>query len=149
MKYEVVTIDPAFADTPSFCARYGYAMEISANTIIVASKKEPKQYAACVIVATTRLDVNHTVKDLMGVQRLSFADAEETVALTGMMIGGVTPLTLPSALPLFVDQRVMACDRVILGGGDRSTKVYVSPQVLLTLPGARVVKGLAVEKATP
>ncbi len=90
LPYEVVRIDPAYADTTQFCERYGFPMEQSANTIIVGSKKEPRQYAACVVKATTRLDVNHAVRKLMGVSRLSFATAEETMAITGMMIGGVT-----------------------------------------------------------
>jgi len=74
--YDVIPCDPAFADTAAFCERYGYAPETAANTIVVASKKEPRLYAACVVLATTRLDVNHAVRRLMGVSRLSFADAD-------------------------------------------------------------------------
>src|SRR5215212_7115704 len=88
--YEVVPIDPAYADTADFCSHYGYPEDHSGNTIICASKKEPKHFAACVVAATTRLDVNHAVKRLMGVSRLSFATPEETRTLTGMIIGGVT-----------------------------------------------------------
>ena len=87
--YEIVEIDPAFADTAAFCEKYGYGLDVSGNTIIVASKKEPKQYAACLVLANTRLDVNHAVKRLMGASRVSFASADETMALTGMQIGGV------------------------------------------------------------
>src|SRR5881628_3364584 len=101
LPYEVVPIDPAYADTAQFCERYGFPMEQSANSIIVGSKKEPRQYAACVVKATTRLDVNHAVRKLMGVSRLSFATAEETMAITGMMIGGVTVFALPEHLPIY------------------------------------------------
>jgi prolyl-tRNA editing enzyme YbaK/EbsC (Cys-tRNA(Pro) deacylase) len=76
----MVEIDPQYADTAAFCARYGYPMEQSANTIIVGSKKEPKRHCACVVRATRRVDVNHTVRKLLGVSRLSFADPEETRA---------------------------------------------------------------------
>lgn len=100
LPYEVMTIDPDFADTARFCERYGIPLENSANTIIVASKKEPKQYGACVVKATTKLDVNHAVRRLMNASRVSFATAEETRALTGMMIGGVTILALPPDLPI-------------------------------------------------
>ena len=141
--YEVVKIDPAFADTAAFCAKYGFPPEKSANTIIVASKKEPKKYAACVVAATSRLDVNHRVKELMGVSRLSFADAEETAALTGMMMGGVTALALPEGLPLLVDERLMGLDYIILGGGSRSSKIKVSPGVFRQIESAQVVAGLA------
>lgn len=143
--YEVITIDPAFADTAAFCARYGVPLDRSANTIIVASKKEPRQYAACVVLATTRLDVNHAVRRVMRVSRLSFADAEETRALTGMAIGGVTVFALPEGLPVYVDERVMAPDWIILGGGGRSTKIRASPEILRRLPGVEVVAGLATE----
>ena len=141
--YEVVRIDPAYADTAQFCERYAFPMEQSANTIIVGSKKEPRQYAACVVKATTRLDVNHAVRKLMGVSRLSFATAEETMALTGMMIGGVTVFALPEGLPLYVDEALMSCPYVILGGGSRSTKIKVAPEVFTRLPAAQIVRGLA------
>ena len=142
--YEVVRIDPAYADTAAFCERYDVPLDRSCNTILVAGKKEPKQYCACVVLATTRLDVNHAVKRLMGVSRLSFANAEETQALTGMMIGGVTVFALPEGLPVYVDQAIMPLDWIILGGGSRSMKIKVAPEVLRRLPGATVVDGLAV-----
>lgn len=124
--YEVVPCDPAFADTAAFCERYRYPPDHAGNTIIVASKKEPKQYAACVVTATTRLDVNRAVRDLLGVSKCSFASAEEMRALTGMQVGGVTAFNLPDGLPLFVDARVMALDYVILGTGGRNGKIRIS-----------------------
>jgi prolyl-tRNA editing enzyme YbaK/EbsC (Cys-tRNA(Pro) deacylase) len=141
--YEIIRIDPGFADTAQFCERYGYAMEQSGNTIIVGSKKEPKQYAACVVKATRRLDVNHTVRKLMGVPRLSFATAEETMALTGMMIGGVTVFALPPDLAIYVDGTLFECERIVLGGGSRSTKILVTPEAFRRLPAATVIEGLS------
>jgi prolyl-tRNA editing enzyme YbaK/EbsC (Cys-tRNA(Pro) deacylase) len=143
LPYEIVEIDPAYADTAQFCERYGFPLEQSANTIIVGSKKEPRQYAACVVRASTRLDVNHVVRKLMGVPRLSFATAEETMALTGMMIGGVTVFALPDGLPIYVDDGLMPLDYVILGGGSRSTKVKIAPAVFARLPAAQVTPGLS------
>jgi len=143
--FEVIPIDPALADTAEFCAHYGFPLDHAGNTIICASKREPTQYCACVVTATTRLDVNHAVKRLMGVSRLSFAGAEETKALTGMMIGGVTVFALPPALPIYVDERVMALDYVIVGSGSRSSKLKIAPAVLRHVPNAHVVPDLAVE----
>ena len=143
--YEVMSIDPDFADTAQFCAKYGIPLDHSANTIIVASKKEPKQYCACVVLATTRLDVNHSVKKLMGVSRVSFASAEETMALTGMRIGGVTVFALPPDVPLYVDERLMALDWLILGGGGRDSKIRTSPEVFRRMPNTSIVPGLATE----
>lgn len=141
--YEIVPCDPAFADTAAFCERYGYALEDSANTILVASKKEPKRYAACVVLATTRLDVNHAVKKKLGVKRASFASAEETMAVTGMAIGGVTAIGLPGDIPLWIDARVMERERIVLGGGNRSCKVLAPPALLTRLPNSEVVADLA------
>jgi len=141
--FEVLRIDPAFADTAAFCEKYGVPLDHSGNTIIVASKKEPRKYCACLVLATTRLDVNHAVRRLLDVPRASFATADETKALTGMMIGGVTLLALPPALPIYVDERIMALDYVILGGGSRSSKLRLAPDVLRRLPNVTVVPGLA------
>jgi len=143
--YEHIPIDPAFADTAAFCERYGYPADHAGNTILVASKKEPKQYAACVVLATTRLDVNHAVRDLLGVTKCSFASAEEMARLTGMTMGGVTVFGLPPGMPLYVDERVMALDYVILGTGGRNGKIKTAPDVLRRL-GARVVHGLALDR---
>ncbi len=143
--YEIHEIDPDFADTAAYCAKYDVPLEQSANTIIVASKKEPKQYCACVVLATTRLDVNHAVRKLMGASKVSFASADETKAVTGMMIGGVTLFALPPDLPIYVDDRVMACEWIIVGGGSRSAKIRLAPDVLRRLPGVTVVPGLATQ----
>jgi prolyl-tRNA editing enzyme YbaK/EbsC (Cys-tRNA(Pro) deacylase) len=143
--YEVMSIDPAFADTAQFCEKYGIPLANSANTIVVAGKKEPKQYCACVVRATRRVDVNHTVRKLLGVSRLSFADPEETRALTGMMLGGVTVFALPADLPIYVDEGLMPLPWIILGGGSRSLKVKISPEVFRVLPGATVTPRLVTE----
>jgi prolyl-tRNA editing enzyme YbaK/EbsC (Cys-tRNA(Pro) deacylase) len=137
--YELQPIDPAFADTAAYCERYGVPLDHAANTIVVASKKEPRRYAACVVKATTRLDVNRAVRRLLDVAKVSFASADETRALTGMLIGGVTVFALPADLPVYVDDKVMALDWAILGSGSRSSKIRVSPEALRRLPGAQIV----------
>src|SRR5467141_2408900 len=143
--YEVMPIDPAFADTGQFCEKYGIPLANSANTIVVASKKEPKLYCACVVLATTRLDVNHTVRKAMGAARVSFASAEETKALTGMMIGGVTVFALPPDLPIYVDDKLMEREWVILGSGSRSSKIKIAPEVFRRIPNATIVPNLAID----
>jgi prolyl-tRNA editing enzyme YbaK/EbsC (Cys-tRNA(Pro) deacylase) len=140
--FERIEIDPAFADTAAFCEKYGYPVGRSCNTIIVASKKEPKQFVACVVLAHTRLDVNKRVTKLMGVSKASFASAEEMMSLTGMQVGGVTPLSLPAGMPLYIDDRIPPLDWIILGGGGRSLKIKISPAIFEKL-GAIVVGGLA------
>ena len=140
---EVVPCDPALADTAAFCDAYGYAMEDSANTIVVVGKGDPPRYAACVLLATTRLDVNGVVRRRLGVRKASFADAATTLELTGMALGGVTAVGLPEDLPLWVDAAVLERQRVVLGGGSRARKLLAPPAVLLALPGAEVVEGLA------
>ena len=142
LPYEVIEIDPALADTALFCENYGFPMEQSGNTIIVASKKEPKIFVACVVLATTRLDVNKRVRKLMGVSKASFASAEEMKELTGMEVGGVTPFSLPEKIQLYVDSRIMELDWVILGGGGRDHKLKISPEVFHQI-GAEIVENLA------
>jgi prolyl-tRNA editing enzyme YbaK/EbsC (Cys-tRNA(Pro) deacylase) len=143
VEHEVLACDPAFADTAAFCAKYSVAPQQSANTIIVAARKEPGVACACVVLATCRLDVNHAVCDLLAVRKASFATAEQTSDVTGMMIGGVTPFGLPESLPLYIDTQVMTQESVVIGGGSRSMKIRLAPAGLLLLPGAQVVDGLA------
>jgi prolyl-tRNA editing enzyme YbaK/EbsC (Cys-tRNA(Pro) deacylase) len=144
--FEVVPCEPELADTSAFCAAYGYAMEDSANAILVAGKSDPPRYAACVVLATTRLDVNRTVRRRLGVKKASFADAASTEELTGMTIGGVTPIGLPPGLPLWIDRRVIGRERIVLGGGSRRCKVVAPPALLLALDDAEVVDGLAIDE---
>jgi prolyl-tRNA editing enzyme YbaK/EbsC (Cys-tRNA(Pro) deacylase) len=137
--YELQPIDPAFADTAAYCERYGVPAGHAANTIIVVSKKEPRLYAACVVTAITRLDVNRAIRRLLDASKVSFASAEETRALTGMLIGGVTAFALPEGLPIYIDDKVMALEWAILGSGSRSSKIRIAPEALRRLPGAQVV----------
>lgn len=141
--YRVIDIDPSYADTAAFCERYGFSPLISVNCILVASKTGPRKYAACLVQATRRLDVNRTVRGLIGARKVSFASEQDTVAVTGMTPGGVTPFALPAGIPVYVDAPVIDLDEIILGGGGRSTKILVSPTVLAKLPAVTVVDGLA------
>ncbi|MDQ3127126.1 MAG: hypothetical protein M3Q66_01535 [Chloroflexota bacterium] len=145
--YELFACDPALADTAAFCAAYGFAPEDSANTIVVVGKSDPPVYAACVVLSTHRLDVNRVVKQRFG-KKASFASPDETRALTGMEIGGVTAFGLPAGLPLWVDAAVMGRERIVLGGGSRSWKVIASPSILGSLPNVEVVEGLAAPRPT-
>jgi prolyl-tRNA editing enzyme YbaK/EbsC (Cys-tRNA(Pro) deacylase) len=144
---DVMDCDPALADTADFCAAYGVAMEDSANAIMVIGKASsaavPPVYAVCLVLATTRLDVNRVVRKRLGTKKASFAPPEVTAELTGMAMGGVTPFGLPDDLPLWIDSRVMARERVVVGGGSRSAKVIGPPAMLLTIPTAEVIDDLA------
>ena len=141
--YEWIEVDPEYADTAEFCERYGFTMEESGNTIIVASKRGEKKFAACIVLGTDRLDVNKKVRNLMQVSRLSFANSENTMELTGMMIGGVTPYMLPDSIPLYIDSKIMDLESIILGGGSRSGKLRLSPKELLKIPSAEIIEGLS------
>jgi prolyl-tRNA editing enzyme YbaK/EbsC (Cys-tRNA(Pro) deacylase) len=141
--FEVMACDPQLADTAAFVEAYGVPLERSANTILVASKGAEPVYVACVLLATTSLDVNNVVRREMGVRKASFARADPVRELTGMEIGGVTPFGLPAAMPILVDARVMEPEWIVLGGGNRSSKLRLAPDALRELPNSRVVEGLA------
>ena len=144
--YEVIECDPALADTAAFVEAYGVPPERSANTILVASKGAAPTYVACVLLATTSLDVNGVVRREMGVRKASFAAGEPVRDLTGMEIGGVTPFGLPEEMPILVDARVMTPDWIVLGGGNRSSKLRVGPRSLTSLPSMRVIHELGRER---
>lgn len=141
--YEWIPIDAEHADTATFCDRYGYPLEQSGNCIVVVSKTGERRHAACVVQATRRLDVNRTVRKLLGVRKASFAPPEETEALTGMRPDGVTPFGLPAELPVYVDTPIADLERVILGAGSRRAKLAVAPEALSRLPNAEFVAELS------
>lgn len=141
--YTVLECTPELADTAAFCEHYHVALDQAANTILVASRKvEPTRYALCVVLGTTRLDVNQKVCDLLGIKKASFADAETTMERTGMLIGGVTAVGTDD-VPIYVDSAVMQPAEVVMGGGNRSSKILLNPQELLKLPRVEVIDGLA------
>lgn len=141
--HEVLACDPELADTVAFCEHYGIDAADSANTILVISKRPTGHLAACVVLATTRLDVNRAVCAELGVKKASFASAERTIEETGMEIGGVTPFGLPASLHVLIDTAVMERDSIVLGGGNRSSKLRISPEQLLEVPRSRAIVGLA------
>ncbi len=141
--HTIMDCDPDLADTAAFCAAYGIAPEASANAILVASRKPEGHRAVCVVLATQRLDVNGTVRTRLGVRKVSFASAEDTVELTGMEIGGVTVAGLPDDLPVWVDPAVAAVGDVVVGAGTRSAKVRLDGADLARLANVEVVPDLA------
>ena len=143
LEYQVLACDPELADTAVFCQRYDIPLENSVNTILVKAKTGGERFAACVLLANTRLDVNRVVRKRLQARRVSFAGADETRELTGMEIGGVTPICLPEELPLWIDLRVMQAQYIILGGGNRSSKIRISPRIFEHVPSSTIIDGLA------
>jgi Uncharacterized conserved protein len=139
----VAEIDAALADTAAFCERYGISLAASANCVVVKGKRGGDiRYAACVVLATTRADVNGVVRRRLDVRSASFAPMDEAVELTGMEYGGITPIGLPSGWPILVDAAVAESAEVVIGGGVRASKLFLPGSALLALPGAELIEGL-------
>lgn len=142
-KFSTMECDPELADTALFCEHYGIPLNQSANAIVLVSKRPSGVHAMFLVLATTRLDVNRMGRQLMDVRKVSFASSDVTSAVTGMVVGGVTPFGRPRDLPLFVDAAVMEQEWVVVGGGSRDMKIKVDPEVFTRLDGTRIVQGLA------
>jgi prolyl-tRNA editing enzyme YbaK/EbsC (Cys-tRNA(Pro) deacylase) len=140
---EVAAIDPDLADTAAFCAAYGIGLDISANCVVLAAKyADGPQLAACIVLATTRADVNGLARRTLGARKASFAPMDAAVAESGMAYGGITPLGLPPSWPVLVDKAVTAHERVVVGSGVRHSKLMVPSALLADLPHATVLDGL-------
>lgn len=140
----VAEIDPELADTAAFCDRYEVGLDVSANCVVIAARRgETTRYAACVVLATTRADVNGVVRRHLDARKASFAAMDDAVALTGMEYGGITPPGLPSDWPVLVDKAVVAAGDVVIGSGVRRSKLVLSAEALAELPAAVTIDGLA------
>lgn len=139
----VAEIDPALADTAVLCEHFGVPLDASANCVVVTGKRsgEPR-WAGCVLLASTRADVNNVVRRRLDVRKASFAPQEEAVARTGMEYGGITPLGLPAAWPLLLDAAVAGAEQLVIGSGLRRSKLLVPGELLAALPGAEIVEDL-------
>ncbi len=139
----VAPIDPAQADTASLAEAYGVPLSASANCVVVGGRRAGvERVAACVVLATTRADVNGVVKRWLDVRKASFLPMERAVVLTGMEYGGITPVGLPPDWELLVDPAVVAAPEVVVGSGVRHSKLVLPGALLALLPGAHVVEGL-------
>jgi prolyl-tRNA editing enzyme YbaK/EbsC (Cys-tRNA(Pro) deacylase) len=139
----VAEIDPELADTAAFCEAYGVTLEESANCVVVAGKREGEvRYAACLVLATTRADVNGLVRRQLDVRKASFAPMAVAVELSGMEYGGITPIGLPDGWHILVDAAVAATPLVVIGSGLRRSKIVLPGAALATLPGAAVLDDL-------
>src|ERR1700683_227926 len=127
----VAEIDPELADTAAFCERYDVAPGQSANCVVISGKREGEtRFAACVVLATTRADVNNVARRALDVRKASFAATDVAVAETGMEYGGITPIGLPADWPVLVDSAVAACDVVVIGSGVRRSKLALAGSTL-------------------
>ena len=136
----VSDIDPGLADTAAFCQQYGIGLDVSANCVVVEARRaERTWYAACVVLATTRADINGVVRKHLDARKISFAAMETAVAHTDMEYGGITPIGLPQGWPILIDRQVVDQPRVIIGSGVRGSKLLAETALLATLPGAEVL----------
>lgn len=140
----VAEIDPTLADTAAFCEAYGSPLDASANCVVVAGRRGgDTRYAACLVLATTRADVNGVVRRRIDARRASFAPMDDAVALTGMEYGGITPVGLPEDWPLLVAPEVAAAEAVVVGSGIRGSKLAIPGALVAALPGAEVLVDMA------
>jgi prolyl-tRNA editing enzyme YbaK/EbsC (Cys-tRNA(Pro) deacylase) len=136
----VAEIDPLLADTAAFCERYQIGMEVSANCVVVEARRAERiWYGACVVLATSRADINGVVRRQLDARKISFAPMEKATALTGMEFGGITSVGLPPDWPILVDCAVAAAERVVIGSGVRGSKLLVPGKFLASLPNAAVL----------
>ncbi len=142
---EVAEIDPALADTAAFCERYGVSLTESANCVVVLGRRgEVSTYAACVVAATTRADVNGLVRRHLDARKASFAAVEAVTTASGMEYGGITPVGLPADWPVLVDEAVAKTASVVIGSGIRGSKLRLPGRVLAAIPSVQVLPGLGV-----
>jgi prolyl-tRNA editing enzyme YbaK/EbsC (Cys-tRNA(Pro) deacylase) len=140
----VAEIDPDLADTAAFCERYEVGLHTSANCVVIAARRaQTICYAACVVLATTRADVNGVVRRRLDARKASFAAMDDAVAHTGMEYGGITPLGLPAGWLVLLDRAVVDAGLVVVGSGLRRSKLALPAEALAAVPGAEVVEGLA------
>lgn len=136
----VSPIDAGLADTAAFCEHYHVGLEVSANCVIIEAKRADNiWYAACMILATDRIDINNVVRRHLAARKISFAPMEKAVAMTGMEYGGITPLGLPGGWPILVDTAVANTDKVIIGSGIRGSKLLIQSKLLADLPEAVIL----------
>ena len=142
---EVAEIDPALADTDALCAHYDVTKDQSANCVIVAGRRgDQVSYAACLVLATTRADVNGLVRKHLNARKASFAPLAEVEAGTGMEFGGITPVGLPASWQLLIADAVAGHPAVVIGSGLRQSKLRLPGSALTAMSGAQVLPGLAV-----
>ena len=140
----VAPIDANLADTAAFCEAYGVPLEASANCVVLAGKREGQvRMAACLVLATTRADVNGVARRWLDVRKISFAPMDDAVAMTGMEYGGITPIGLPIDWPILVDSRVIEQQAIVIGSGVRRSKIVLPGASLAEYPGVHVLEGLA------
>jgi prolyl-tRNA editing enzyme YbaK/EbsC (Cys-tRNA(Pro) deacylase) len=139
----VAEIDPDLADTAQFCAAYQVPLEVSANCVVVAGRRGGEQrIAACMVLATTRADVNGVVRRRIDARKASFMPMDDAVEATGMEYGGITPIGLPVDWPILVDAAVAELPFAIVGSGLRRSKLALPGRTLADWPGAELVEGL-------
>lgn len=140
----VVEIDPTVSDTDRTRDTFKLDPDTLANCVVIGGKREGvERLAACVVLSSTRADVNGVARRILDVRKASFLPMERAVELTGMEYGGITPIGLPAEWPIFVDWRVVGAELVVIGSGVRRSKILLSGAILGELPSAQVVEHLA------
>lgn len=136
----VSEIDVSLADTAAFCEAYEIGMEVSANCVVVEAKRADKTwYAACLILATNRADINGVVRRHLDARKISFAPMDTATSLTKMEYGGITPIGLPHNWQLIVDEAITQKEQVIIGSGTRNSKLLVPGSIFTQLTNATIL----------
>lgn len=142
-KIGIAEINPELSDTAAFCDYYQVGMDQTANCVVLEAKRADKSwFAACVILGSTRADVNGLARRTLDARKVSFAPMQEAVTKTGMEYGAITPIGLPVDWLILVDKAVADCNYVIIGSGIRKSKLAVPGSFFKSLPNTQILEGL-------
>lgn len=129
----------SYATTIKSPADFSKAVGLPLNQITKSLflKQSDGKYAVVVAAMSKQIDFKR-VAELLTVPRVEFGKPDELDRITGYPRNGVSPLGLPSDIPILLDSDLLAHPTVSIGGGAIGVEVELSPKLLVSLAGARV-----------
>ena len=118
--FETFEHEPVRTSFEASKIRTGYNLEQGTKALIVKAYKNSGDYFAMLIVRGSDKFDEKKVKDLLNIKEFRFAQEKEVVELTGGVLpGGVPPFGNLFNLPVFVDEKVLANEKIVFNAGDK------------------------------
>jgi Cys-tRNA(Pro)/Cys-tRNA(Cys) deacylase len=138
--YEVFEYDNSFHDAQEVAEILGLPNFMLYKTLIVEAINDPSQVKPFVALVPSHERLNlKKLAAVIGIKKAKMVSHKDAEALTGLQVGGISPLALTSKnWKMFIDRQATELQHVVISAGQRGFQLRVPLASLVSLLRLRV-----------
>jgi Cys-tRNA(Pro) deacylase len=107
--------------------------------------EDDKRQPLCVLMHGDRKVSTKELARQIGAKRVAPCKPEDATRHSGYQVGGCSPFGLKKPMPVYLEESILALDRILINGGKRGFLVGMPPQDVMRVVNAKLVNAALLE----